>query len=151
MKIAKKQPKRHVTKKTPKEKILIIEDDASLRMALSEKLARAKFEVLTAGNGKVGLKSALINKPDLIILDILMPVMDGMTMLKKLRKDLWGATVYVIMLTNKEPDMSLLDEAKKIPYLSSYIMKDGFDIADIVKIVKSKIKYSFNIQKTITL
>jgi CheY-like chemotaxis protein len=136
-------------KSAARKKILIVEDDQSLRLALYEKLTRAKFEVLTATNGKVGLKQAFAKKPDLILLDILMPVMDGMTMLKSLRKDKWGKNVYVIMLTNKEPDLSLLDEAKRTPYLSSYIMKDSIDMSDIAKLVKNGIIYSNKINKTL--
>lgn len=134
----KNMKKKTIQKKIPK-KILIVEDDRSLQLALSEKFKREGFEVLTAFNGKTGLKSALKNRPNIILLDLLMPVMDGMTMLKELRKDDWGKFVYVIILTNKEPDSSLSDEAARIPYMSSYLMKSDFDISDIVKMVKKRI------------
>lgn len=143
--MAKKQlrttPKKTIQKKKKTiGKILIIEDERSLLMALSEKFAREGFEVLTASNGKTGLKSALKNRPDLILLDILMPVMDGMTMLKELRKDPWGMDVFVLILTNREPGSDLADEAERIPYQSTYLMKSNFDISDIVKMAKNKIK-----------
>jgi CheY-like chemotaxis protein len=140
MPVVKKQLKKPVKKNALRKKILIVEDDRSLIKALGEKFSREKFEVFTAGNGKIGLKAALAHRPDIIILDILMPVMDGMTMLKHLRKDKWGSDVYVIILTNKEPDLSLTDEAKRIPYSSSYFMKDSIDIDEIVKLAKSKMK-----------
>jgi CheY-like chemotaxis protein len=126
------------TKKTFKI-ILIVEDDRSLLKGLGDSFEREGIEVLTATNGEEGLKMALKKKPNLIILDILMPVMDGMTMLKKLRKDKWGKEVFVIILTNKGPDYSLSDEAETIPYRSCYLMKSDYNLAQIVKFAKDKI------------
>lgn len=117
-----------------------MEDEPSLVLALSEKFTHERFEVLTASNGKIGLKSALKNKPDLIVLDILMPVMDGMTMLKELRRDPWGKNVFVMILTNREPSEDLADESERIPYRSTYLMKSSFDISEIVKMAKNEIK-----------
>jgi len=140
--MTKKQPKPTLAKKTKKTigKILIVEDELTLVTALSEKFTREGFEVLTANNGKKGLQSALKNKPDLILLDILMPVMDGMTMLKHLRKDPWGVNVFVFILTNREPGTDLTDESERIPYRSSYLMKSSFDISEIVKMAKNEMK-----------
>ena len=133
--------KKHLKKSAKKvlSAVLIVEDDRSLLKALSDVFRREKFEVLTATNGKVGLRSALKNKPGLILLDLLMPVMDGVAMLKELRKDEWGKNVYVIILTNKEPDSSLSNEAGMAPYMSTYMMKSDHNIKDIVKFAKSKI------------
>jgi CheY-like chemotaxis protein len=127
-------------KRGPIGKILIVEDEISLQKALNDTLAHEGFEVLTAGNGKTGLKSALDNRPDLIILDILMPVMDGMTMLKKLRKDPWGMHVFVILLTNHEPGADLETESERAPHRSIYLTKCNIGISDIVKMAKDKIK-----------
>lgn len=140
-----KKPRKASTKTTQKMKrpigtILIVEDEPSLVLALSEKFTHERFEVLTASNGKMGLKSALKNKPDLIVLDILMPVMDGMTMLKELRKDPWGKNVFVMILTNREPSIDLEDESERIPYRSTYLMKSSFDISEIVAMAKNKVK-----------
>ena len=71
-------------------KILIVDDEPALLTALVDKFTRAGYTVGIAENGKEGLKLALKNRPDLILLDIIMPVMDGITMLYKLRKDSWG-------------------------------------------------------------
>ncbi len=81
-------------------KILIVEDDLDLLEVLRKKFTLEKFQVSQAPDGKIGLEEALRNHPDLILLDILMPVMDGMTMLGKLREDSWGKEVPVILLTN---------------------------------------------------
>ena len=79
--------------------ILIVEDSKLLREVLRDSLESAGFVTLEAENGKVGLEAAMRSPPDLIILDLLMPVMDGMAMYQKLRADVWGAKVPVIMLT----------------------------------------------------
>ncbi len=85
------------TKKT----VLIVEDDVALRSVLVEKLTDEKFNVLSAPDGEAGLKVALENHPGVILLDIFMPRMDGITMLSRLRAtDAWGKHVKVIVLTN---------------------------------------------------
>jgi DNA-binding response OmpR family regulator len=84
-----------------KKTLLIVEDDVALRSVLVEKLTDEKFEVLQAQDGEVGLATALEKHPDLILLDIFMPRMDGITMLSRLRAaDAWGKHVSVIVLTN---------------------------------------------------
>lgn len=82
-------------------KILIVEDEAPLRNALVDALTHEGLAVSEAVDGKAGLDLALSTKPDLILLDMNMPVMDGMTMLRLLREDQsYGATAAVIVLTN---------------------------------------------------
>lgn len=90
-------------------KALIIEDDAYIRDMFSDKFKTEGFMVLLASNGEEGLASALGNKPDIILLDIAMPKMDGIEMLKKLRTDAWGSKARVMILTNVNVDGSLLD------------------------------------------
>ena len=90
-------------------KILIIEDERPLLDALKKKLLLEGFSVLEATNGEVGLSKAVTEHPDLILLDILMPKMNGMAMIKKLRNDLWGANVPVIVLTNVESPEEAID------------------------------------------
>jgi CheY-like chemotaxis protein len=118
--------------------ILVVEDESVLRKSLVSALEDAKFKVLEAENGKKGLEIALKNKPDLILLDLLMPVMDGWTMLKHLRKDKWGKNVFVFILTNSEPSAQMNDEASHIPYRSAYIMKVDCDLGEIVKLATEK-------------
>src|SRR4030042_2794089 len=112
-------------------KILIVDDEPALLAALVDKFTRAGFTVLIAENGKEGLKFAFKNKPDLILLDIIMPIMDGITMLYKLRKDPWGKRVKVILLTN------LSDPGKITKALTQsvngYLVKSDWKIKDVVK------------------
>ncbi len=125
-------------KKKDKKTILIVEDDDMLRKVLSNRIAEEGYEVLEAEDGKEGLKTALKKHPDLILLDLMMPVMDGAEMLKELRKNKWGSGVYVYILTNKEPDTDILDEAKQEPYVSSYLMKSEHGVDEMVEIVRKK-------------
>jgi DNA-binding response OmpR family regulator len=85
-------------------RILIIEDDVSILSGLKDVLIFKSYEVLTAEDGEVGYAAAVAEKPDLIILDIMLPKMDGFTLCQKLRAE--GNSTPVLMLTAKgeEPD-----------------------------------------------
>ncbi len=93
--------------------ILIIDDEALVRQLYSQKLELSGFAVLQADGGASGLSIALSEKPDLIVLDMLMPDMSGYDVLKKLRADAWGATVPVIVLSNdkleKDENLNILE------------------------------------------
>lgn len=118
-------------------KILIVEDEQALTLALNEKLTREGFELVNAGNGEDGLRLALKERPDLILLDIIMPRMDGITMLKKLREDKWGKTVEVIILTNLS-DIAKVQEALE-QGTTDYLVKSDWKIEDVVARVKEKL------------
>lgn len=81
-------------------KVLIIEDEAYFQKSLADKLTEFGYVVLLANDGKEGLQLALNQKPSLIILDIVMPVLDGISMFQKLRQDEWGKNANVIFLSN---------------------------------------------------
>lgn len=85
-------------------RILIIEDDVSILSGLRDVLTFKSYEVLTAEDGEMGYAAAVEEKPDLIILDIMIPKMDGFTLCQKLRAE--GNSTPVLMLTAKgeEPD-----------------------------------------------
>ena len=125
---------------TQSKKILIVEDEQDLRQTLVDKLTREGFDVLEAKNGEEGLKAALKEHPDLILLDIIMPVMDGMTMMKKIREDEWGRGVPVIMLTNLS-DIERVSEAVESG-IYEYLVKSDWKIEDVVKKVKKKLGIS---------
>ena len=78
---------------TKSKKILIVEDEGLLLEILETKFKKECFEVITARDGQAGLELALSQHPDLILLDIIMPKMDGMTMLKHLRADSVGKNI----------------------------------------------------------
>lgn len=113
--------------------ILVAEDETSLRHALVDALNASGFSILQAKNGEQGLATAISKHPDLILLDILMPDMDGMTMLKKLREDAWGKNVPVIILTNLNPtdETVIRDVATHKPL--HYFIKSDWKLQDIIK------------------
>jgi DNA-binding response OmpR family regulator len=119
-------------------KILVIEDEASLLKVLNTKISSEGFEVLQARNGEEGLKLALKEHPDLILLDIVMPKMDGMTMLEKMKEDKWGKDAKVIILSN-------LSEAEKTAdilnaNIKDFLVKSDWSINDLMKKIKKELK-----------
>ena len=80
--------------------ILVVEDEKNIRGGLVHSLRLKNFLTLEAGDGKEAIETALAKHPDLILLDLLMPEIDGVTALKKIREDTWGKNVPVIVLTN---------------------------------------------------
>ncbi len=113
--------------------ILVVEDERIIRDALVDVLTLKKFIALQAADGQEGVKVALSQHPDLILLDLLMPVMDGMTALKKIREDSWGANVPVIILTNMNAtsEETVNDVVTNKPL--HYFIKADWKIYDIVK------------------
>lgn len=87
-------------------KILVVEDTLSLLKIYKKTLEMGGFGVYAAKDGEQGLKLALSEHPDLILLDVIMPKMDGLTVMKALREDDWGKNVPIILLTNLSPDTS---------------------------------------------
>src|SRR5215469_3418190 len=81
------------------ERILIVEDETPMRMALADLFASEKYRVLTATDGQSGLNRALEEKPDLIVLDVMMPKLDGFALCAELRR--LANDVPVLMLTAK--------------------------------------------------
>jgi two-component system, OmpR family, alkaline phosphatase synthesis response regulator PhoP len=84
-------------------KILIVEDNPGIQMSLMDEFEAEGYRVFTAGNGNEGLKQVKEHNPDLIILDIMLPGLNGYEVCKKLRSD--GNTVPVIMLTVKDKEI----------------------------------------------
>lgn len=117
--------------------ILIVEDEKPLVSALNAKLSHEGFSILEATDGEAGLSMALEKHPDLILLDIVMPKMDGLTMLNELRKDDWGKNVPVIVLTNLSIDESVGANMRNNVF--DYLIKTDWKIEDVVKKVKEKL------------
>jgi DNA-binding response OmpR family regulator len=115
-------------------KILLIEDDAPLRNVLRDKFTIEGFDVIDAKDGEEGLAKALSEHPDLIMLDIILPKMDGITMLKKLREDAWGRDVHVFMLTNLSDNEKVADALQNNAF--EYFVKSDIKIEDLVTKVR---------------
>ncbi len=122
-------------------KILVVEDEIAMQKALVDKLARNGFRTVTADDGETGLKTALNEHPDLIIIDIIMPKIDGISMVKKLREDTkWGANVPVIMLTNLSDPDSVSEVAEYGVF--DFLVKTDWKLDDVVALVKEKLGIS---------
>ena len=120
--------------------IEVVEDDASLRNVLRDKLNNEGFNVLEAKNGGEGLAVALREQPDLILLDILMPDMDGMTMMKKLRQENeWGKKVPIIILTNLSADDEKINQAIAENEPAYYLVKSNYTISDLIEKIKERL------------
>lgn len=120
-------------------KILIVEDEISLMNVLRNVLTREGHTVFGAKNGQEGLATALSEHPDLILLDILLPVMDGITMLKKLHADEWGKNSKVIMLTNLGTNQAVADALELGSH--DFLVKSDWKIEDLVKVIHDTLKY----------
>ncbi len=121
-------------------KILIIEDEVSFLASFVERCQKDGFEVSQALDGHSGLKTALEEHPDLILLDLILPKMDGLTMLQKLRDDEWGKKAEVMILTN-------LSENKRVAEAMGlgafeYLLKSDWDMEEVMDKIKKKLRVS---------
>ncbi len=120
--------------------VLVVEDERSLREAIGDVLRLKKFAVIEAKNGKEGLDLALSQHPDLILLDQIMPEMDGMSALKRIRNDAWGANVPVIILTNLSGNSEQLVEGIIEHHPVYDLIKSDWKIHDVVKKIEDTLK-----------
>jgi CheY-like chemotaxis protein len=120
-------------------KILIVEDEKIMQDLLIDRLSKEGiFQIFTANNGQEGLANTFSYNPDLILLDIRMPIMDGIEMLKELRKDPRGKDVSVIFLTNYDTDEGMLkDISEGKP--SFYLIKSTMNMDDVVRKIKESL------------
>ncbi len=115
-------------------KILIVDDEQDFSFFIGENLKETgNYEVRISNNGKQGLKEARSHQPDLILLDIMMPEMDGLEVLKKLKEDRKTLSIPVIMLTAKR-DMDTKRDAASL-YGEAYLEKPVE-----IEVLKSKIE-----------
>jgi len=117
-------------------KILIVEDEGSIVRSLTDMLTAEGFEVIQARDGETGFKKAVDEKPDLILLDLLIPKVDGMTMMEKLRENDWGRNVKVIILTNLQPDDKIVKCISKYEP-TYYFVKTEWHIDDVLVKIKT--------------
>lgn len=124
----------------PKKKIhvLIVEDDSFLANIYKTKFEMEGFKVSVAENGELGLKEAKKKLPELILLDILLPKMDGFTVLEHLKEDEELKSIPVILLTNlgQKDDV---DKGLKLG-ASDYLIKAHFKPSETVEKVKKVLK-----------
>jgi DNA-binding response OmpR family regulator len=125
-------------KKEAKKTVLIIDDDNDLRTVLKDKLDVSGFDTISAADGEEGLKKALGTHPDVILLDVMMPKMNGRQVLAKLREDAWGKTARVIMLTVLEDMDTVADATDKGTF--GYLVKTNQSLDGVVEHVREALK-----------
>jgi DNA-binding response OmpR family regulator len=115
-------------------KIAIIEDDQAISQMYRFKFEAEDYEVETAENGRLGLELTESMKPDIILLDLMMPEMTGDEMLELLRKTPWGKKIKVVILTNKG-EQEIPDSVKKLG-VSAIILKADMTPRQVAELVK---------------
>lgn len=114
--------------------VAVVEDSQSLSHALADKLHRSGFQVLLASDGKSGLEAVLKQQPSLILLDIMLPAMDGFEFLEILRRSEWGKNVPVLIVSNSEnPDHHQKAEQFECVH---YFVKAETTIEELIEAVK---------------
>jgi DNA-binding response OmpR family regulator len=119
---------------TPPIKAVVVEDDSDLRFLYQHKLEREGFAVRIADNGEIGLVVIEDHRPDIILLDLLMPVMGGAEMLARLRATEWGSEIRVIVLTNISKDEA--PPALRFLHVDRYIVKAHHTPAQVVEVIR---------------
>lgn len=117
--------------------ILIVEDDATLLQAMKLALTQIQFQVIEAFDGADGLKKSLELHPDLILLDLKLPLMSGLDVLKQLRNDPWGKTAKVIVLTNNGKSDSIA-EALELNVID-YLVKVDWSLENLMKKIEENV------------
>lgn len=115
-------------------KVAIIEDDQAISQMYRFKFEAENFEVETAENGKLGLELAENMRPDIILLDLMMPEMNGDEMLAAVRATSWGKDIKVVILTNKG-EQEIPDEVKNLN-VSAVILKADMTPRQVAELVK---------------
>ncbi len=118
-------------------KILIVEDEKDIRDAMETTLSYEGYEVHVAGDGIEGYTKAHEVKPDLILLDVLMPRQNGIDMLRSLRKESWGKDIPVIVMTMLD-DLERISEAIEAG-AQEYLVKSRLSLGGIVEKVKNRL------------
>lgn len=127
-----------MAKSAAEKTLLLVEDEEALREVLGEELEKGNVRLFEARDGAEGLRIALREHPDLIVLDLLMPTMDGMTMLARLREDEWGRNAPVVILTNVERDVPKTLAALEHD-VYEFIVKTRWSLEDLVLHIKEKL------------
>ena len=131
----KDEAKALLDEKKRKKYILVVEDDSFYADIYTRKFRKEGYEVELAENGKKALKSMYKRKPDLVLLDLIMPVMDGFQTLEEIRKNPNFKNIIILAVTNLG-EKEDVDKIKKLGGVSEYIVKANVSIQDIARKVK---------------
>lgn len=125
--------------------ILFIEDEPTLQKRIEQALTREGYQIKNALDGEAGLRLAKSLKPELILLDIILPKKNGFEVLEELKKDPETAHIPVIILTNLE---SSIDVEKAIELgATTYLIKANYELGEIVEKINDILKIKEENQK----
>jgi two-component system alkaline phosphatase synthesis response regulator PhoP len=124
-------------KKSRRPKILIVDDERDIVQTFQDRLEMEGYTTISAANGKEGLEKAIREKPDVILLDVIMPDMDGFEMLEALRKYPEGEECTVIMLTVRSHRE---DVARAEAYGAEGYLVKPFDLDELLEKIESVLK-----------
>ncbi len=133
-----------IKKKTDKTKILVVDDEPNIVQTLQDRLEMNEYQVVTAGNGREGLEKIEQERPDVILLDVIMPIMDGHEMLEMLRKQPGGRDVSVIMLTARSQTQDIA--RANACGIDDYIVKP-FDLSELLEKIERVVEHRKSIAK----
>jgi CheY-like chemotaxis protein len=114
--------------------ILLVENEQNIRELFAMALIKAGFKIVMAENGEQGVVQALKHRPDLILLDIDMPLMNGHEAAEKIRQDEWGKHARIVFLTNHSDPQNVAHAVMLKP--EDYIVKANIPISEIVNQVR---------------
>lgn len=120
-----------------KRRILLVDDDRDIVRGVSIRLRAAGYDISVAHDGQAGLKAALANVPDAIVLDMRMPIMDGFTVLCKLREHAETAAVPVVVLSASVVEKG---KAKALDVGASYFLEKPYDAPQLIEAVEAAIE-----------
>jgi DNA-binding response OmpR family regulator len=117
--------------------ILIVEDELSMQRALKNKLEQETFKVMTAADGTQALEAMRSVTPDLVLLDLIMPKLDGISVLREMKKDEALRNIPVIILTN----LSTGDKVAEAMQLGTFdfLVKANYSLEDVLRKVKERL------------
>jgi len=124
-------------KKTSQAKILVVDDESDIVSTIQYRLKFYEFDVITASNGKEGLEKTANERPDLILLDINMPVMDGHEMLERLKNHPDLKDIPVIMLTAYSDKRDIVKAAEF--GIADYVTKP-FDFTELMEKISTALE-----------
>lgn len=122
-------------------KVLVIDDDVTFQLTMGQKLKECGYAVATALDGEAGLKEATEGKPDLILLDIKMPKLDGLSLLRELQEGKSEAERIPVFITSNLPTLENISEGVTLG-IKGFIVKSDESLDTIMTALKSVLEHT---------